>query len=279
METPLFLQRDGRHVFAVHHAPVTTSTGEAFVFCHPLAEEKLWAHRVFVGFARELAAAGHHVLRFDMTGNGDSDGDFRECSVSTALADVDAAVEGLRARCGAARVTLLGLRFGATLAALAAERRVDVGALILWAPIVDGARYMQELLRVNVATQSAVYREIRHDREQLVALLQTGTTVNVDGYEMALPLFEQTSAIRLDTMPKRHAGPALVVRVDRGSAAPAPDLDALVASYPAGSARRAEEEPFWKEIPRSYLSGAANLTRVTREWLDAALPAGRTGAA
>ena len=46
----------------------------AFVFCHPLTEEKLWTHRVFVTFARELAAAGHTVLRFDYRGNGDSDG-------------------------------------------------------------------------------------------------------------------------------------------------------------------------------------------------------------
>ena len=34
------------------------ASGEVFVFCHPLAEEKLWAHRVFVAYARQLAASG-----------------------------------------------------------------------------------------------------------------------------------------------------------------------------------------------------------------------------
>ena len=46
--------------------------------CHPLGEEKLWAHRVFVSLARDLANAGFVVLRFDCRGEGDSDRDARQ---------------------------------------------------------------------------------------------------------------------------------------------------------------------------------------------------------
>ena len=73
-ETPFFFpSTGGGALFGVFHRPAAIDTTRpAFVFCHPLAEEKLWAHRVFVSYARHLAAAGYPVLRFDMTGNGDS---------------------------------------------------------------------------------------------------------------------------------------------------------------------------------------------------------------
>ena len=50
------------------------------VFCHPFGEEKLWTHRVFVTFARRLAAAGHAVLRFDHRANGEQMGPRHEAS-------------------------------------------------------------------------------------------------------------------------------------------------------------------------------------------------------
>ncbi|MEI2787934.1 MAG: hypothetical protein V9E93_03525 [Steroidobacteraceae bacterium] len=47
----------GERIFAAHHRPAQPAS-RAIVMCHPLGEEKLWAHRVFVTFARDLAAAG-----------------------------------------------------------------------------------------------------------------------------------------------------------------------------------------------------------------------------
>lgn len=266
-ETPFFIDSGRGELFAVAHEPAAPPTGQAFVFCHPPAEEKLWAHRVFVGYARALAAAGHGVLRFDMRGNGDSDLDFSESSVATALADLRLAVDDAKRRWGAAGVHLIGLRFGATLAALAAEAAGDVDRLVLWAPIVDGERYAQELLRTNLTTQTAVYREVRFDRTELVAQMRQGATVNVDGYAMAIGMFDQASAIKLVASPKRHAGPCLIVQIDRQPGRPAPELQQLAASYPNATVVFAQEEPFWKEIQRSYLKDAPNLFAVTSAWL------------
>src|SRR5262245_18163177 len=79
-ETPFYFGRESSPLFGVFHAPARTTCLPAFVFCHPFAEEKLWTHRVFVSFARRLAAEGYPVLRFDYMGNGDSAGDFRDSS-------------------------------------------------------------------------------------------------------------------------------------------------------------------------------------------------------
>lgn len=266
-ETPFFLRNGDYSLFAVLHEPVAEPSGEAFVFCHPLAEEKLWAHRVFVSYARHLAAAGHTVLRFDLMGNGDSDGDFSRSSVTTGLSDIRCAVDEVRRRSKPVKINLLGLRFGATLAALAAEQ-AEIDKLILWAPIVDGERYMQEMLRINLATQTAVYREIRHDRAQLIEMMLQGQTVNVDGYELAHSLYSEVAMITLAGDRKHHVGPCLVVHIDRQAGKPAAEAQKLASTYEHGTQEFAQEEPFWKEIATSYLHGATNLFAVTARWLS-----------
>jgi exosortase A-associated hydrolase 2 len=252
----------------VHEAAVVPAK-RPFVFCHPFAEEKLWTHRVFVTFARELARRGHPVLRFDARGCGDSTGGFEEYSVEGAVADGIRAIETLRELTGAADVGLLGLRLGATIASLIADARDDVRTLILWAPIVDGARYMQELLRVNLATQMAVYKEIRADRAALVRNLQEGQTVNIDGYAIALPLYEQLMAVKLADRPTRFSGDCLIAHIDPRAEAPiGPDVQKLRTAYPGAAVVTVTEDPFWKEIPRFY-DEAPNLFPVTLQWLEA----------
>lgn len=266
-ERPFFLQNGGHALFAVHHEPATPAGKPAFVFCHPFAEEKLWTHRVLVEFARSLAARGHAVLRFDYMGNGDSEGTFGESSLTTMLADVRCAVDEARRLSGVSAVNVLGLRLGATVAALAAEVVPGVERLILWAPVVDGGRYMQDLLRGNLTTQMATYKELRQDREALVEEMKRGGTANVEGYDMTLPLYEEVSAVSLAAEPKTFQGRCLVVQIDRQAGRPARDLQQLCARYRHATLVDAVEEPFWKEIARSYQQPAANLFAVTEEWL------------
>ena len=78
-ETPFFFEGDTGSLFGLLHEPdPATPAREAFVFCHPFGEEKLWTHRTYVSMARRLAERGHPVLRFDFLGNGDSDGAFAD---------------------------------------------------------------------------------------------------------------------------------------------------------------------------------------------------------
>lgn len=269
VETPVFFENGGYRLFGVVHQPVGTPSGAAWVFCHPFAEEKLWAQRVYVSFARTLAARGAWVMRFDAMGNGDSEGQFSAASVDTMLSDIDCAIRYLEGVSGiSVRIGLLGLRFGATLAALAAERSPKVGALVLWEPIVDGAKYMQEMLRINLTTQSAVYKEIRHNREALVRMMRDGATVNIDGYELAYPCYEQATAVNLKEGRKRFAGPCLIVQIGKDGQPVHPDLMELQGTYPAGDLQSAVEEPFWKEIKRWYRA-APNLSDTTLAWMAA----------
>jgi exosortase A-associated hydrolase 2 len=271
IEEALFFPEPDRPLYGVvHEAATGLPVKMPFVFCHPFGEEKLWTHRVFVTFARALAGRGHPVLRFDFRGNGDSSGTFEASSVTTAREDLAAAIDWFRGRIGAERVGLLGLRLGATLASLTADARSDVGPAVLWAPIVDGDKYVQELLRINITTQMAVYKEIRVDRVGLAAQLRDGRTVNVDGYEMSLPMFEELTALRADAGPgTAGASRRLIVQIDRQpAAAPGPDTTRLHARYPDAEVRTVQEDPFWKEI-KPFYETAPNLFAATLAWLEA----------
>jgi exosortase A-associated hydrolase 2 len=267
-ETPFFFPNERYRLFGIVHRPVGEPSGEAWVFCHPFAEEKLWTHRTYVSFARTLAARGAWVLRFDAMGNGDSGGQFHEASLETMLSDINCAIRWLM-RQGQPKhgVGLLGLRLGGTMAALVAEHCEDVRTLILWEPIVDGEKYMQELLRVNLTTQTAVYKEIRHNREALVRMMREGATVNIDGYQLAYPCFEQVAGVKLGAEPKRFQGPCLIMQIGRDGQQVRQDMASLKERYGAAEIRCVVEEPFWKEIKQWYGKAPA-LAASTLDWLE-----------
>lgn len=142
---PFFFGTSGSQLFGAYDAPAADARYGA-VLCYPLAWEYMRAHGTFRYLARQLAAAGYHVLRFDYSGTGDSAGDCEEvASAELWIADVHAAIDELRDVAQVRQVALIGLRFGAVLAALASRGRNDVSRLVLWEPVVDGATYLASL--------------------------------------------------------------------------------------------------------------------------------------
>jgi exosortase A-associated hydrolase 2 len=267
LETPFFFPNGNYRLFGVLHEPEVPSKKEGFVFCAPFAEEKLWAHRVLLNFARDLADRGYPVLRFDYMGNGDSDGNFEESSLETMLSDTECAIRTLREKIGALEsINLLGLRLGAAIAALVAENAADINRLILWEPVVNGSAYMREMLRINLATQTSVYKKILYNTDALIRMMREGKTVNVDGYEMAWPLYEQIAGIDLLSRGNTCEGHVLIVQISRKEGSMTESFRFLKEKYLNSELAVAVEEPFWKEI-RQYYSRANNLFQMTMNGL------------
>ncbi len=126
----------------LHHG----SGDRGVVLCSPLGHEAVATHRGWRQLAETLARQGLHVLRFDYHGTGDSEGDDSDSGrLDVWLGNVEAAASLLRECCNVRAITLVGLRFGASLALLAAQGIADVEALALLAPVVSGRTYLREL--------------------------------------------------------------------------------------------------------------------------------------
>ena len=145
--TPLFFGTPQRRLFGVYAPARARATGaKAVVLCHPWGQEYLRAHRSMRHLSNLLSAAGHHVLRFDYFGTGDSAGDMLDADLAGWERDIDTAIQELMDSAGTRRVALVGLRLGATLAArVANRRRREIESLVLWDPVVNGSEYLDEL--------------------------------------------------------------------------------------------------------------------------------------
>jgi alpha/beta superfamily hydrolase len=145
--TPFFFGARDKQLLGLHHPPpVEASAPRAVVLCYPGAQEYLRTHWAFRKLAASLAKHGIHALRFDYFATGDSAGDVRAGTVEQWQEDVATAAQELKDLCGASRISLVGFRLGAALAALAASESMDVDLLVLWEPVISGPGYLDELL-------------------------------------------------------------------------------------------------------------------------------------
>lgn len=268
IETAHYLGQEGDRVFSVLHEPAT-SNGRGVVVCAPLGEEMLWSRRVLVTFARELAGQGYTVLRFDYRGEGDSERWFEDTGVTSRVHDASLAVDALRTMApGVGDMTLVGLRFGASIAAATSAERKDIDRLVLWDPVMTGADYMQGVLRLNLMYQMALHRKVVENREQLVTRLREGRTVNIEGYELGRRLYDETCGLDLEEQLDRFDGPIQLVAILARAETSRPELESLANTKAAATYSSVIEEPFWREI-KTFYQRADNLFDTTMQWLGA----------
>lgn len=154
-------------LFGVYEPAAAAGPGPArgVVLCQPIGHEYIRSHRAMRNLAAALSAAGVHVLRFDYYGCGDSGGAGEDGTLAHWQADICTAIDELKDMAGLARVSVAGLRFGATLGALATRTRSDVNSLVLCDPVLRGADY--------VAHVTSLERQWRGQRPYLRRLPST----------------------------------------------------------------------------------------------------------
>ena len=143
---PVYIGSVGQETFAwIHPVESPTPSAVGAVLCAPFGREELSAHRTMLHLAEAAVASGLPTLRFDYHGTGDSAGhDTQPDRLAAWLQSVREAIDALKARTGVQQVCLIGMRLGASLAALAAEGRDDVLALVAITPVVSGRVFMRE---------------------------------------------------------------------------------------------------------------------------------------
>ena len=169
--------------FCALHLPERAAVG-ALLHIHPFAEEMNKSRRMTALQARALAGAGWAVLRIDLFGCGDSDGEFEDATWSGWIDDVVDASEWLSNRYGLVPA-FWGMRLGCLLAGEAARRMQSPRNFLLWQPVHSGRQFLQQFLRLKLANQLFQPDGEQIRTEDVRGRLERGETIEIGGYMLS----------------------------------------------------------------------------------------------
>lgn len=141
-------------------------------------------HRALRQLALHLTKAGFDVLRFDFSGIGDSAGDNELASLLAWQADTALAIDELKDTANVKRVSVVGIRIGASVAYLATRERDDIDTVVLWDPVVHGKEYVDELIALADEAGSA----------------PPGQTIGVTGFALTAAFRDELRAFDLTSV-------------------------------------------------------------------------------
>ncbi len=191
---PFFFGDTNKQLYGVYHPPASQQyRDEAILICYPIGEEYIRTHRVLVQLTGMLTRLGFHVLRFDYFGSGNSSGNTGEGDVAQWLQDTMTALTELKDMSAVSRLSVIGIRFGAVLAALAtAETKIN--KLVLWDPVIEGKVYVQSMQHM----ERALLEQHRHRINQPVEAMSHSSN-EYFGFLFPDAVLESISDVNLHT--------------------------------------------------------------------------------
>lgn len=235
-------------LLGVHHAPAKSPRACGIALCYPIGQEYIRAHRAFRQLATRLSRAGFYTLRFDYFASGDSAGASDEATVDRWLSDVSDAIELLKRRDGVRRVALVGLRLGASLAALAAMERRDTAGVVLWEPVVDGSAYVRELMNDQAALSD---RRRQLEGERFASQARGSSEREILGFPVTDRLLEALE--RIDLLAAARPPAREILLVERARTEAARELADRFSSRGADTEHRAIASPrIWSAVDRAH---------------------------
>jgi exosortase A-associated hydrolase 2 len=260
-----FLECPERRLFHVLMRPETSLVRGSVLFLHPFAEEMHMARRNVSAQARLLAAHGYNVMLLDMTGCGDSPGDFVDATWPIWKEDANLALDYLSGM-GDVPVTIWGLRLGSLMACHVALERKDIAQLLLWQPVLNGEQQIDQFLRLRTAA-GVIGNGVTFDRKSLWGELRQNRSLEIAGYELSPEMALGISQLRLMDCLPRCSVAWLEVSPGRDMALSLPSQNVTAHWQDQGvkvESRAVHGDPFWRNQDADI---QVELQRVTREVL------------
>lgn len=151
MQKAVELHKNGMTLRGMLHKPndVSEKLPIALIF-HGFTGNKMEPHFIFVKLSRRLEQAGIASLRFDFLGSGESDGEFKDMTLSGELDDAEAILNYAKSLefVDKEKIFAVGLSMGGAVASMLAGRHPqDIAALCLWAPAGNMGQLIQERIK------------------------------------------------------------------------------------------------------------------------------------
>jgi len=244
-----FLGEPGQRIFVLRRPAQGTARG-CVLLVPPFAEEMNKSRRMLSDVGAQLAQQGYDILLPDLYGTGDSDGDFGDADWVRWRQDL-ATTAAWSAKQGRPVNHLLAVRLGCGLAAdaLAHGELGPMRASVLWQPVFDGERLLNQFLRLRVAASM-----MDGDRKETIVSLRAefaaGRSVEVAGYALSPQLVAGLDSLKNPSSVPDGFGRAHWMEVVREAGAPLPQASARIAEAVRANGVSAEilcvaGEPFW----------------------------------
>ena len=244
---PFFLESPRGPLFCLSLVPSEKAPVGGVLYLPPFAEEMHKSRRMAALQARALARAGYAVLQFDLSGCGDSAGDFGDATWEAWRDDARLAHAWLAAQVPGP-ITLWGLRLGACLAVEMAAELERVARLLLWQPVNNGEQFLNQFLRIKLASEMLSEGQAKTGTKDLLATLASGTGIEVGGYLLGSAMARQLAQLKLAEQIPHCAVEWIEVGAEAGDhVTPASQrvIDAWRAAGTTICARTVPGEPFW----------------------------------
>jgi exosortase A-associated hydrolase 2 len=244
---PFFLAGEHGALFCIYLTPSDSPPKAAILYLHPFAEEMHKSRRMAALQARYLAANGYAVLQVDLTGCGDSAGDFGDAKWLTWRDDARTAHAWLTDKVSGP-VLLWGLRSGAALAAEMSIALSGVAGILLWQPIINGEQFLTQFLRIKLASEMLSEGQSQSGTAELIAKLKAGNSIEIGGYMLSPDMATALQALKLTNIAPSCPVEWFEIGMQDGEMLSPANQGVVDAWREAGvsvRARAIQGEPFW----------------------------------
>ena len=251
----------GKHgdLIGYYHPPAVDVVTIGDVLVVPAFAEEMNRCRSMVTMqAHALAAIGMGTLVLDLSGTGDSAGEFAQADWDGWCDDMRLGLAWLRQHGNGCR-TLWGVRLGALLAAQLAAQDEQIDHLLMWMPVVAGKPYWTQFLRMRIASEMGLPNGVK-STDSLRRQSAAGQVVEASGYEVGPALAQQLDQLDMPTAAALAGKTIAVFDVAASEGIPTPRATAkLVDDWRANglsaTLQRVEGSQFWQvhereEAPR-----------------------------
>lgn len=190
------------------HFPTVIKAGQtlpAIILVHGFVGSKVGEHRLFVKAGRYFSERGYIVFRFDFLGCGESDGDYKDVTVTSQVEQLQHALTFVTQmkEVDSERIAIIGHSLGGAVSSLTSSIDKRVRELVLWSPV---ARPYHDITTITGRTAVSEATKTGH--------------YDYRGFLLSHSFFLDLSLHKPLTSIKRFKGNALIIHAEKDTDVP-----------------------------------------------------------